>query len=173
MSANNFDACLAQTLKYEGGYCDHPSDPGGATNLGITQATLRAWRGEPVTKGDVRALTVAEAGKIYRDKYWNAVRGDELPVGVDLVVFDWAVNSGPATAAKALQKSLGLTADGYIGAVTLREVAKADSASLIRTLCDRRGSFFQSLKTFRVFGRGWMRRVSEVRTAALKMTGAK
>jgi lysozyme family protein len=168
----NFDACLTHTLKYEGGYVDHPADPGGATNLGITLATLRAWRDKPVSKVDVRALTKSEAGAIYRNKYWNAVRGDDLPKGVDLVVFDWGVNSGPNAAIKALQKVVGVTPDGYIGAVTLREVAKANPATLIKTLCDRRGSFFQSLKTFKVFGRGWMRRVTEVRTAALKMIGA-
>lgn len=169
---SNFDACLAHTLRYEGSYVDHPADPGGATNYGITFATLKAWRGKPITKADVRALTKVEAGEIYRNKYWNAVRGDDLPKGVDMAVFDWAVNSGPGAAIKALQKTLGLTADGYIGAVTLREVAKADPATLVRSLCDRRGSFFQSLKTFRVFGRGWMRRVTEVKAAALKMIGA-
>lgn len=168
----NFDACLAQTLKYEGGYVDHPADPGGATNMGITLATLRAWRGKPVSKADVRFLTKMEAGEIYRNKYWNAVRGDDLPRGIDLAVFDWAVNSGPVAAIKALQKAVGTTPDGYIGAVTIREVCKKDSAALIKTLCDKRGSFFQSLKTFRVFGRGWMRRVAEVRNAALKMVGA-
>jgi len=169
---SNFDACLAQTLRFEGGYSDHKDDPGGATQYGITLATLRAWRGKPVSKADVRVLTKVEAGEIYRNKYWNAVKGDDLPKGVDLAVFDWAVNSGPGAAIKALQRAVGVNADGYIGAVTLREVAKANPATLVRTLCDRRGSFFQSLKTFRVFGRGWMRRVSEVRTAALKMTGA-
>lgn len=169
MAADNFDACLAKWLAYEGGYVDHPADPGGATNLGVTIHTLRAWRGRPVTKAEVKALTVADVAPIYRNKYWNAVRGDDLPRGVDLAVSDMAINSGPSAAAKLLQKCVGVTVDGHIGEVTLREVRKRHPAGLIGDFCARRASFFQGLKTFKIFGRGWMRRVTEVKLAALRM----
>jgi lysozyme family protein len=171
MASDNFAKCMTAVLKYEGGYVDHPSDPGGATNLGITIGTLRAWRGKPTSKLDVKLLTKIEAMAIYRNKYWDAVKGDALPAGIDLAVFDWAVNSGPMPAVKALQRVLGVPADGYIGKVTLEKIDKTDTKLIINALCQARGSFFQRLKTFKVFGKGWMRRVNEVRATALGMVG--
>lgn len=88
MAAANFERALALVLQHEGGFSDHPSDPGGATMMGITQATLGAWRGQPVTRADIRALSREEARAIYRIRYWNAVAGDELPAGLDLAAFD-------------------------------------------------------------------------------------
>lgn len=144
----------------EGGYVDHPRDPGGATNMGITHKTLAAWRGVAVTKDDVRALTRAEALEIYRAQYWNTVRGDDLPAGLDYAVFDYAVNSGPARATKDLQRVLGVPADGIIGAITLEAIRRAnDIAGLIERLCERRWRFVQSLSTFATFGNGWRRRI--------------
>ena len=101
MTASNFEASLAAVLKHEGGYADHPSDPGGATNLGVTRATLTRWRGRPVSKAEIRALTRAEAAKIYRALYWDEIAGDVLPAGLDFAVFDYCVNSGPGRAACA------------------------------------------------------------------------
>lgn len=95
MARETFAACLSETLAHEGGYVDHPKDPGGATNMGITQAALSDWRDRPVSRFEVRTLTRVEADAIYRARYWNAVRGDDLPPGLDLVAFDGAVNSGP------------------------------------------------------------------------------
>lgn len=169
MSASNFDACLRLTLGHEGGYADHPDDPGGATNLGITRATLAAWRGHSVSRDDVRALERTEASAIYRRLYWDAVRGDDLPTGLDAVMFDHAVNSGPRAAVVALQKSLRVKVDGRMGPLTLRAARAAHTRILIGDLCARRRNFLVRLKTFRSFGRGWTRRVVNVERRALIM----
>lgn len=169
MSASNFQSCLKFTLRYEGGYVDHPADPGGATNLGITIHTLRKWRGESVTKADVRALTLKEAGQIYKSQYWDTVQGDKLPPGVDLMVFDFGVNSGPSRAAKALQRAVGTRQDGVIGLDTIEAVHARKPADVINAISEIRGGFFRSLKTFKTFGKGWMARNTAVRQAALGM----
>jgi lysozyme family protein len=155
------------------GMTDHPRDPGGCTDCGITRRTLEGWRREPVTSEDVRALTEAEARAIYRAHYWTAVHGDKLPPGVDLVVFDAAVNNGRRRAALWLQQALGVTADGVIGPRTLRAARGAnDRAAVITRACDLRLVFLRGLDTWPAFGRGWSRRVREVRAAALAMAGA-
>ena len=115
----SFDHALHHVLKFEGGYVNHPLDPGGATNLGITRATLARFRGRRVSKSDVRALTLEEAGQIYRAQYWDACHCSNLPPGLDLAVFDCAVNQGVRRARKILQRALGVKADGLIGSVTL------------------------------------------------------
>lgn len=169
MAAGNFDRALAAVLKHEGGYADHPRDPGGATNLGITRATLARWRGRPVSKAEVRALTRAEAAKIYRALYWDEVGADALPDGLDFAVFDYCVNSGPGRAARALQSVAGTRTDGRIGRITLVAVALRDPSDLIMAYCRKRLSFLESLRTFAVFGRGWRRRVQETQALALEM----
>lgn len=166
---DNFASCLRLTLTYEGGYVDDPRDPGGATNFGITLATYSNWLGHQATKGQLRTIQSAVVEAIYRQKYWDAVRGDDLPAGLDLVAFDGAVNSGPSRGAKWLQAGLGVTADGAIGPLTLAAAAKADRAEVVRAACDARLHFLQNLSTWKTFGRGWAARVAKVRTAALAM----
>lgn len=173
MAARNFHACLQLTLRFEGGYSDHPADPGGATNLGVTRRTLAAFRGRPVTKTDVRNLTHDEAARIYRRLYWDVVRGDDLPEGVDAAVFDHAVNSGPRAAARMLQQALAMKPDGVVGPATLALVRLAQPAPLLRELIRRRQGFLARLKTFRIFGRGWTRRVRAIEAAALAMIAAR
>jgi lysozyme family protein len=146
-----FDAYFPELLKHEGGYVDHPSDPGGATNLGITIGTLRQWRDRPVTKADVRALTRKEAAAIYRKNYWDAIGGDDLPEGLDALAFDIAVNHGVGRWRQWAPVAKGLDADDAIRAVTAR-----------------RRKFYRSLKTFSTFGKGWMRRADEVERWALR-----
>jgi lysozyme family protein len=178
--ATRFLACLGEVLRHEGGYADHPKDPGGATNLGITIKTLADWRGVSpwwsIGKAAVKALTRDEAGSIYRKRYWDTIEGDSLPAGLDLAVFDFAVNSGPGRAIKALQRELRVTADGNLGPVTIEalnaRIAAGGSAALVAALCGGRLGFLKSLATFSTFGRGWSRRVEEVRRAALTMAGA-
>ena len=166
---DNFEACLAHVLQSEGGYVDHPSDPGGATNMGITIATLRTWRGRSVTKADVKALTRAEAAAIYRKNYWDAVRGDDLPRGLDLVAFDAAVNSGVSRGAKWLQSALGVPADGKVGPKTITAANAAHKDAVIDRACDLRLGFLRQLGTWKTFGKGWTRRVEDVRDTASKM----
>ncbi len=163
----NFAKALDHVLENEGGYVDHPRDPGGATNMGITQAALSRWRKRTVSKSDVKTLSRREAGSIYRANFWNAVRGDELPSGVDYCVFDAAVHSGPQRAIRWLQTELGVRVDGLIGPLTLAGAGTADPATLIREFCRRRLRFMQGLRTWATFGRGWSRRMKTVQTSAL------
>lgn len=171
MSAASFDAALAFVLAHEGGFSDDPADPGGATNLGVTLATLQGWMGthEVATVADVRGLTVAAVTPIYRARYWRAVSGDDLPAGVDLAVFDPAVNMGVGRAARFLQAVVWAERDGDIGPRTLAAVRSQPAADVINSLCDRRLTFYRGLPTFETFGRGWTTRVADCRAAALAM----
>jgi lysozyme family protein len=170
---SNFEKCLAKMLAHEGGFVNHPQDPGGMTNLGVTKRVWEEWVGHEVDEKQMRALTPETVAPLYKRKYWDAVRADDLVAGVDYVVFDVAVNSGPGRAIKFLQSSVGVTADGGFGPATLAAVEKAeeDPARLVELYCAKRLEFLQSLKTFETFGKGWSRRVAEVKDEALKMLG--
>jgi hypothetical protein len=130
-----------------------------------------SWR-KDATAADVRNMPIDVAKDIYRSKYWDAMRCDDLPAGVDYAVFDYGVNSGIARAAKVLQRFVGANVDGEIGPDTIAATAPADAAELINQICDERLAFLQSLRTWGVFGNGWGRRVREVRAAAVSMAGA-
>jgi lysozyme family protein len=167
----NFDKCFELMLAHEGGYVDHPQDPGGRTNLGVTQRVWEEWMGRPVTEKEMRALTPIMVKPLYKRKYWDAVRADDLVAGVDYCVFDVAVNSGPGRAIKFLQSAVGVTADGGFGPATLAAVKEQDPAKLIAKYSDTRLQFLKSLRTWSTFGKGWERRVNEVENKALKMLG--
>jgi len=162
-----FEKALAHVLRHEGGYVDHPDDPGGATNFGITLATLQGWRGLGVTKADVKALTRGEAGALYRTRYWDHCRCDELPEPVAFMVFDAAVNHGTTRVARLLQEALGVAADGRIGPVTLGAAQAAEPSALVTEIAARRMVFYASLSHFRTFGLGWSRRLMGTLVAAL------
>jgi lysozyme family protein len=165
----NWDYCFERVLVYEGGYVDHPSDPGGATNLGITIGTLSRWLGREATKREVKALTAETVKPIYQAYYWGPVRGDLMPSGVDLALFDYAVNSGHGRAIRHFQEVIGVDVDGAIGTQTLGAVEAQDPEFMIRALCERRLRFLQGLGTWAVFGRGWGRRVEDVEDRALTL----
>lgn len=169
MARENFAACMAEIYAHEGGYVDHPKDPGGATNMGITKATLEAWRGRKVSKQEVKDLPRSEADRIYRSRYWNPVRGDDLNHGIDLVTFDPAVNSGVGRGVIWLQRALGVAADGKMGPVTLSAVGTADPQQVIARACTHRMGFLRGLKTWGTFGKGWSRRVARVEAVAIRM----
>ncbi len=168
---SSYDRALAAVLKHEGGYVDHPKDPGGATNKGITIATFRRFIKPKGTKADLKALTTEQAGVVYRHEYWDKVSGGVLPAGVDFAVFDFAVNSGPSRAIKFLQKVVGVEQDGKIGPKTLEAVSSMPPLKIITDLCVNRLRWLGSLKTFDTFGKGWTRRVSEVRELATELAG--
>lgn len=170
MTAKNFSACMKRILAYEGGYSNHPKDPGGVTLEGVIQ---RVYDGYRKNKGQpLKALTAsmrntvswkAERDDIYRIQYWNKVRGDELPAGVDLVVFDGAVNSGPVQSIKWLQRALKVQADGAMGVATMAALDSCqDYDLLIADICARRLAFLKQLRTWGTFGNGWGARVSNV-----------
>lgn len=169
----NFDASFRQMLRHEGGFVNHPRDPGGMTNLGVTRAVYEQWLGRHVSEAEMRALTPSQVEPLYRERYWKAVRADDLPPGLDYAVFDCAVNSGPGRAARLAQKLVGATQDGAVGPKTLAKIeaiAERDGlASLIEDYCDERLAFLQSLSHWATFGRGWTKRVNEVRNTALDM----
>jgi lysozyme family protein len=170
---DNFDTCLSFTLQEEGGYSDNPADPGGATNMGITLATFRQWSDNPnLGPVQVQDMTERTARAIYRSLYWNPLRADALPAGVDLSVFDMGVNAGIWASARLLQRAIGFTGaevDGCIGPETLAAVTKGDPRSLINNLAHRQTGYYESLCDFPTFGRGWLNRVGARRRAALAM----
>ena len=159
-----FERAMGVLAAHEGGYSNHPSDPGGATMKGVTKRVYDAYRkGKGEAARDVRKITDAEVYEIYRRQYWDAVRGDELPSGVAYCVFDAAVNSGVSQAAKWLQRAVGVADDGAIGSITLAASERFAAADVIDGICDRRLAFMKRLKQWSAFKNGWTRRVSEVR----------
>lgn len=164
----NFERALKHILRHEGRYVDHPWDPGGATNYGITIGTLSEHLRRRASKAEVRNISMDTVRAIYRKRYWNRIRGDDLPSGVDLCVFDLAVNSGVSRAAKMLQAAVKVPQDGAIGPATLAAVNARTPKVLINSITVDRLSFLIRLRTWKVFGRGWKRRVLEVEREAQK-----
>ena len=152
----NFDQAFDILLKHEGGFSDHPADPGGKTRFGITEAVAR----EVGYRGDMRELPIDLAERIYKSRYWDAVRADELPEAVRYAVFDAAVNSGPRQAIRWLQRAVGVRDDGIIGPVTLAAVRAADHERLFRRILAQRLRFMTELPNWAAFGRGWARRIA-------------
>lgn len=169
----NFKDSLKHVLDHEGGWADHPRDPGGATMKGVTLTTFRRHCGASMSKTALRNISDDQLGQIYRSGYWDKCRCDQLPSGVDYAVFDAAVNSGPGRSAKWLQAAVGAKQDGGIGPKTLVKVKQHDAVSITEMMCDRRLAFLQRLDTWDTFGRGWGRRVESVRATALEMATGK
>jgi len=167
----NFEAALAAVLHHEGGFVNHPKDPGGMTNLGCTKKVWEEYCGNEVDEKAMRALTPADVAPLYKSKYWDKVRGDELPSGVDYAVFDAAINSGPGRAAKWLQACVGVEPDGGIGPKTLAAVSAFDAQRLVEDYSKRRLAFLVNLPTWTDFGKGWGRRVADVKAKAISMIG--
>lgn len=173
MATDNYARCLKAVLVFEGGKVDHPADPGGRTNQGVIQRVYDGWRKRnKKPKRDVYLMEIKERDAIYREQYWNVIRGDEMPVGIDMVVFDGAVNSGPGQSVKWLQRALGLKADGDLGNATMAAIiAHKDHKALIGSILDRRMAFLKALRTWPTFGKGWSSRLRQVKSIALAMAG--
>ena len=168
---SRFKRSLKPVLRHEGGFVDHPKDPGGATNKGITQNTYDSFRRSvDKPKRSVEDITMQEVEQIYREQYWDAVRADDLPAGVAYAVFDAAVNSGPSQAAKWLQREVGADDDGIIGKKTIAAVKdyNGDINQMIKSYNARRLKFMKSLRHWKEFKNGWTRRVEEVTEQAVK-----
>jgi lysozyme family protein len=168
-----FPAALKELLKHEGGYVNHKADPGGRTNLGVTQRVWEAWTGKRANETVMRGLTVEKVAPLYRKHYWETVRADELPGGLALTVFDFGVNAGPGRAIKFLQQLAGVLVDGVIGPMTVaaakKYVAKHGEAAAICAYSELRRQYYRSLRTYGTFGKGWLRRVKEVEAAAMRL----
>jgi lysozyme family protein len=175
---SNFDDAFSLMLRSEGfgvrkdnpyGFSNHPRDPGGATQLGVTQRAWEDWVGHPVTIDDMKGLRPETVKPFYKAKYWDAISADGLPDGIDYAAFDLSVNSGASRAARYLQSIAGVATDGVIGPVTLAAIAKKKPKEVIRELCAMRMNFLKRLPTWGDFGLGWSRRVAEVEIRAAKM----
>jgi len=165
----NFLRVLPLVLKHEGGFSNHKDDPGGATNKGITLENYRRYVKSNGTVADLKAISAQDVEKVYRLFYWNAIKADDLPDGLDYAVFDFAVNSGPGRAIKFLQAVAGVAQDGIIGPATLTAVRSLAPEKAIERLCDERLAFLKRLSIWPTFGKGWANRVADVRSHALKM----
>lgn len=174
---DNLAACLDKIGLTEAGFSDHPDDPGGPTNHGITQKTLAAWRKHPVTVDDVKGLPQSEARDIIASEYAAPIQFDDLPSGLDYAVLDCSVNSGPDRAARLLQETMGMpqvAVDGLIGKQTLAKLMDfADVGELIEGYCKRRLEFVQSLANWGTFGKGWTSRIERVETDATALATGK
>jgi lysozyme family protein len=165
----NWDACFTMVLKHEGGFVNHPKDPGGMTNLGVTRTNWELYLDHDVTEADMRALTPEMVKPFYKKNYWDRIRGDELPSGVDYAAYDLAVNSGTGRAAKYLQQIAGVTADGVIGPRSMEAIKKCDAEDVVDEICNMRMTFLKNLNTFDTFGKGWTIRVNDVMAKATEM----
>jgi lysozyme family protein len=165
----NFDKCFELVIEHEGGYVNDPRDPGGRTNLGVTQRAWESYLNRKVSEIEMRTLTPNMVKPFYRAMYWDKIKGDQLPSGIDYAAFDLAVNSGVNRAAKYLQEIAGTVADGIIGPKSLEAILACNPEEVVDALCDMRLDFLKRLPTFGTFGKGWSRRVAEVKLKAISM----
>lgn len=170
MAHNNYPLCKPITLVWEGGDVNHPDDPGGFTSRGVTAgagASYRKRKGLPPKA--VNLWTAKEVDQFYYDDYWMGVNAELLPYGVDLATFDAGVMSGPSRGAKWLQRAVGAKQDGRVGPETIRLTAANDPGATIRKMCGYRLSFVQGLGTWKVFGKGWSRRIADIEAKGVAM----
>jgi lysozyme family protein len=154
----NFDVAFAKVLGHEGGFVDHPDDPGGKTRYGVTEAVAR----EVGYRGDMRELPLELAKRIYLEKYWNPISADDLPPGIRYIVFDGAINSGPGQSVKWLQRALGVVDDGKIGPKTLAAAYAQNADALRCRILAQRLRFMSGLANWPAFSRGWARRICDL-----------
>ena len=152
----NFKDALSQLFVFEGGYSDRPEDPGGKTMIGITESVAR----ENGYQGPIRDIPIEWVERIYRKRYWDATKCDELPESIRYTMFDSAVNSGPGQAIKWLQRALGVKDDGVIGPVTMQAIR--ESADLKSKILAQRLHFMTTLPIWVSFGKGWSRRIAKI-----------
>jgi lysozyme family protein len=167
---NRFHAALARVFGHEGGFADDPDDPGGATMMGITHATLTAWRGRPVTTQEVKSLTRKEATAIYKTWYWDAVRGDDIDSGLAYTLFDFYVNTSPRGVAKAVQRAVGAKVDGVMGPQTWGLLLATPTEVAIMRIAVERLKHMRSLSHWWKYKNGWTTRVHDVQDHSLKLT---
>jgi len=172
MAAENWEKAFQAVLKHEGGFVNHPKDPGGMTNLGVTKKVWEEFVGREVDEAEMRALTPDVVKLLYKKNYWDKIKGDQLPSGVDYAAYDLAVNSGTGRAAKYLQRIAGVPDDGVIGPKSMEAILACDPVETVDAICDMRLDFLQRLPTWNTFGKGWGRRIEEVKSIGLQMAKA-
>ena len=158
---NSFEPAMRAVLDWEGGHVDDPEDPGGETRFGISKAAH--------PKVNISKLTKDKARKIYRRDYWDVCGCNDLPSGLDVIVFDTAVNCGTDRAVRWLQQAVGAKVDGIMGPKTKTAATKADPRGALREIVALRGQHYGSLETFERYGLGWMRRLTDMHQRALHL----
>ncbi len=166
---DGFEKALKFVLGHEGGFSHHPHDPGGMTNLGVTRAVWEAYTGRPADEATMRGLTREAVTPLYRKRYWDSCRCDDLPDGIDLCVFDTAVNMGPTEASRILQRSIGLRADGIIGDRTIAAVVDIPADGLISDFSAERRGTYKKIRNYKTFGSGWIARANACERVAYRM----
>jgi len=166
----NWEKSFQMVLKHEGGFVNHPKDPGGMTNLGVTKKVWEEFVGHEVDEAEMRALTPELVKPLYKKNYWDKIKGDQLPIGLDYAAYDLAVNSGTGRSAKYLQRIAGVPDDGVIGPKSVEAIQACDPDQAVEDICSMRLNFLKKLPTWDTFGKGWGRRVEEVKAKALEMT---
>jgi lysozyme family protein len=164
--ASNFQECLDLVLKSEGGWVNHPSDPGGETNLGVTKRVWIEYVGHPVES--LKKLTKEDVAPLYELKYWRPCYCEVLPRGLDFVVFSMGVNAGPGRSVKLLQSAIGCVPDGVIGPRTRELISSSNGADIIKKFSAVRREYYQSLKK-PMFEKGWLIRCDREEQEALQM----
>ena len=177
----NYDTFFDELIKHEGGFTDDERDPGnqrgdghgnrGSTNLGVTAKVWAEWTGKPAPIEVMKQLTKGDIKPMYKARYWGAVQGDYLPSAVDISVADFGVNAGPSRAAKRLQRVVMSTQDGKIGPKTLSMAFNMEPATLLDKYAEAPATYYSSLKTFKIYERGWLRRNDEILEKANGMIG--
>jgi lysozyme family protein len=168
---STFDPAFRLLLRHEGGFSNSSSDPGGPTNLGVTQRQWESYVGHQVSIDDMKALTPNMVEHFYKSRYWDVVQADKLPAGIDDCLFDCCVNSGPGRAVMILQGILGVVEDGILGPNTIAAISAQPAHTTIPDYCEARLAFLQTLPTWPVFGKGWTTRVNGVEQEALAFAG--
>lgn len=166
---HNFETALEMLLEHEGGYVNHPKDPGGETNLGVTKRTWAKWLGRDINEGEMKELTFEDVAELYKKEYWDRLKCDNLPTGLDFFCFDWGVNSGTGRSAKALQRIISVAQDGAIGPKTLRALEDHNAKEVVDLMHSRRQEFYENLTTFETFGKGWTRRNKKALKQSIKL----
>jgi lysozyme family protein len=174
---NNWDKSFDMVIAHEGGFTNDQRDKGnhlpdgreGCTMWGCTQANWEKYIGHTVTQDDMKLLKKEDVKPLYKRDYWDAVRGDDLPTGVDYAVFDFAINAGPAAARKMIQKSLRVTPDGIFGPATLKAIKESNGLDLLKKFSNNKEEFYKLLDNFPTYGKGWLKRVADVQTVASTM----
>jgi len=175
----NWDKSFQLVIKSEGGFTNDQKDKGnhlpdgreGCTMLGCTQANWENFIGKKVSQDEMKQLTPDDVKPLYKRDYWDAVKGDDFPIGVDYAAFDFAINAGPYESKKLIQTALGVNNDGIFGPATLNAIQNADAIDLLKRFTDAKIKFYQNLSNFNVYGNGWLKRCGEVQLIALNMLG--
>ena len=174
----NWNSSFDAVLRSEGfgvrsdnpyGFSNHPSDPGGVTQLGVTKRAWEAWVGHKVTIDDMKSLRPETVKPFYKKMYWDQIRGDDLPSGVDYAAYDFAVNSGVLRSIKTLQDISGTIVDGVLGLKSLAAIRAIPADQVIKIMIDHRESFLKRLPTWKTFGTGWSNRLVKVEGLAKRM----